>query len=140
MQAIRRRIPFLCALLILCAAGLLVRSRHAVSPIFFTAYFPDAAWTMAVYCGFGLLFCRDARLHFPAALGVSVLIELTQLWHPPFLEALRATTLGGLILGYGFLRSDLICYTVGACVCAAIETILRKSVKKPCIPKQSMIE
>lgn len=140
IHALYRRLPFLCALPILCAAGLLVRKWSAVSPNFFNMYFPDAAWTMAVYCGFGLLFCRDARLHLPLALVVSLLIELSQLWHTPFLEALRATTIGGLILGYGFLRSDLICYTVGACVCAAIETILRKSVKKPCIPKQSMIE
>lgn len=126
MQAIRRRIPFLCALLILCAAGLLVRSRHAVSPSFLTTYFPDAAWTMAVYCGFGLLFCRDARLHFPLALGVSFLVELSQLWHTPFLEALRSTTLGGLVLGYGFLWSDLVCYAVGALLCAAAETVVRR--------------
>ena len=126
MQAIRRRIPFLCALLILCAAGLLVRSRHAVSPTFLTTYFPDAAWTMAVYCGFGLLFCRDARLHFPLALGVSFLVELSQLWHTPFLEALRSTTLGGLVLGYGFLWSDLVCYAVGALLCAAAETVVRR--------------
>ena len=78
-------------------------------------------------CGFGLLFCRDARLHFFASLAVSFLIELSQLWHPPFLEALRATTVGGLVLGYGFLWSDLICYTVGAFVCALAETILRKA-------------
>ncbi len=126
MQAIRRRLPFLIALALLCAAGLLVRRQNAVSPNFFTAYFPDAAWTMAVYCGFGLLFCKDARLHFPLALGVSFLVELSQLWRPPFLEALRATTLGGLVLGYGFLWSDLVCYTVGALLCAAAETILRK--------------
>ena len=126
MQAILRRIPFLCALLILCAAGLLVRSRHAVSPSFLTTYFPDAAWTMAVYCGFGLLFCRDARLHFPLALGVSFLVELSQLWHTPLLEALRSTTLGGLVLGYGFLWSDLACYAVGALLCAAAETSLRR--------------
>ena len=126
MQAICRRIPFLCALLILCAAGLLVRSRHAVSPTFLTTYFPDAAWTMAVYCGFGLLFCRDARLHFPLALGVSFLVELSQLWHTPFLEALRSTTLGGLVLGYGFLWSDLVCYAVGALLCAAAETVVRR--------------
>lgn len=126
MQAICRRIPFLCALLILCAAGLLVRSRHAVFPSFLTTYFPDAAWTMAVYCGFGLLFCRDARLHFPLALGVSFLVELSQLWHTPFLEALRSTTLGGLVLGYGFLWSDLVCYAVGALLCAAAETVVRR--------------
>ena len=129
MQAIRRRIPFLCALLVLCAAGLLARRQNGVDPNFFTAYFPDAAWTMAVYCGFGLLFCRDARLHFPAALGVSFAVELSQLWRPPFLETLRATTLGGLVLGYGFLWSDLVCYTVGACICAAAETAIRRRIR-----------
>ena len=137
MQAIRRRLPYLCALLVLCALGLLVRRRNAVSPNFFTGYFPDAAWTMAVYCGFGLVFCKDARVNFSAALGLSFLIELSQLWHPPFLEALRATTLGGLVLGYGFLWSDLVCYTVGAGICAVAETILRK---KYCNAKQDMIE
>ncbi len=129
MHAIRRRLPYLCALISLCVLGLLVRKQNAVSPTFFTAYFPDAAWTMAVYCGFGLLLCRGARLHFAASLGVSFLIELSQLWHPPFLEALRATTLGGLVLGYGFLWSDLVCYTVGACVCAVAETVARRCVK-----------
>lgn len=126
MRAIRCRLPYLAALVILCAAGLFVRRLNAAHPNFFTAYFPDTAWTMAVYCGFGLLFCKDARLHFPAALAVSYIVELLQLWHPPFLEALRATTLGGLVLGYGFLWSDLVCYTVGACICAAAEMILRR--------------
>ena len=65
-------------------------------------------------------------LNFPAALAVSFLIELSQLWHPPFLEALRATTIGGLVLGYGFLRSDLVCYTVGACICLVAETAIRQ--------------
>ena len=130
MAAIRRRLPYLCALLALCALGLLMRRRNAVSPDFFTLYFPDTSWTMAVYCAFGLVFCKDARLHFPAALGVSFLVELSQLWHPPFLETLRATTLGGLVLGYGFLWSDLLCYTVGACICACAETCLRKRIAK----------
>ena len=123
----RRARPLWMRLLVLCAAGLFVRSRNTVSPNFFTAYFPDAAWTMAVYCGFGLLFCRDARLHFFASLAVSFLIELSQLWRPPFLETLRATTIGGLVLGYGFLWSDLVCYTVGACICAITETVVRKA-------------
>lgn len=140
MQAVRRRLPYLCALFVLCAAGLLARRLNAAHPGFFTAYFPDAAWTMAVYCGFGLLFCKDARLHFPAALGVSLLIEVSQLWHPPFLEALRATTLGGLVLGFGFLWSDLICYAVGACVCALTETIVRrKCAKNTCKESKDMV-
>lgn len=140
LRAIRRRLPYLCVLPVLCALGLLVRHWHAVSPNFFNTFFPDAAWTMAVYCGFGLLCCKDARVHFPAALGVSFAVECLQLWRPPFLQALRATVLGGLVLGSGFLWSDLVCYTVGALLCAAAETAVRKNVKKTCIPKRHMVE
>ena len=32
---------------------------------------------------------------------------------PPGLDSIRQTTLGGLILGFGFLWSDLACYAVG---------------------------
>ncbi|MBQ7545403.1 MAG: DUF2809 domain-containing protein [Clostridia bacterium] len=129
MHPIRRRLPYLCAILTLCACGLAVRHWYGVSPSFFNTYFPDAAWTMAVYCGLGLLFDRGVRLNLPASLGISYLVECSQLFSPPFLTALRRTTLGGLVLGYGFLWSDLICYTVGALLCAGTETALRKTGK-----------
>ena len=106
-----------------------MRRWHGISPNFFNAYFPDAAWTMAVYCGFGLLFDRGVRLNLPASLGISYLVEFSQLFSPPFLAALRRTTLGGLVLGYGFLWSDLVCYTAGALLCAGTETLLRKTGK-----------
>ena len=112
------------AILLLCVCGLTVRRWHGVSPNFFNAYFPDAAWTMAVYCGFGLLFCKGVRFNLPAALVVSYLVECSQLLHTPLLESIRTTTIGGLVLGYGFLWSDLVCYTVGAAVCCCIEILL----------------
>ncbi|MBQ7540777.1 MAG: DUF2809 domain-containing protein [Clostridia bacterium] len=116
---------FAAALVLLCVSGILVRRWSGVSPNFFNVYFPDTAWTMAVYCGFGLLFDRGTRRNFPAALGVSYLVELSQLLHFPLLDALRRTVLGGLILGSGFLWSDILCYTGGACVCAAAEMFFR---------------
>ena len=125
-RALLHRAVYLVCIALLCVLGIAVRRQSGVRPAFFNTYFPDAAWTMAVYCGFGLLFCKDARLHFPASLGVSFLVEVSQLWHAPFLDALRATTLGGLVLGYGFLWSDLVCYTVGACVYAGVQTLLTR--------------
>ncbi len=122
----RRTLPrpaFAAAIAALCVAGLAARRMHGVSPDFFNTYFPDTAWTMAVYCGFGLLLHKDMRVHLPLALGVSYLVECSQLLHTPFLETLRGTTLGGLVLGYGFLWSDLVCYTVGALLCAAAERL-----------------
>jgi hypothetical protein len=40
-------------------------------------------------------------------------IEFLQLWHPPFLQALRATLPGRLILGNAFLWDDFPPYFVG---------------------------
>ena len=47
------------------------------------------------------------------ALVFSYLIEISQLYHAPWIDAIRATALGGLVLGFGFLWSDILCYTVG---------------------------
>ena len=49
-----------------------------------------------------------------AAWGICVAVELSQLVHTPWLDALRATLLGRLVLGAGFLWSDLLCYALGA--------------------------
>jgi len=42
------------------------------------------------------------------------LIEFSQLWHPPFLETLRANFLGRTILGTSFVWYDFIWYLAGA--------------------------
>lgn len=52
-----------------------------------------------------------------AALAVCLatcLLEFLQLWHPPFLEAIRATLLGRLLLGNTFQWSDIPYYFIGS--------------------------
>ena len=46
----------------------------------------------------------------------AVSVELSQLYHSPWIDQIRDTTVGGLILGYGFLWSDIVCYGVGIVV------------------------
>lgn len=50
------------------------------------------------------------------AFALASLVELAKLWHAPWLEAWRATRLGGLVLGHGFLWADVGCYLGGAAV------------------------
>ena len=52
-------------------------------------------------------------------------IEVSQLYHAEWIDSIRATTLGGLVLGYGFLWSDLVAYTIGVGVGFLFEFILR---------------
>jgi hypothetical protein len=47
------------------------------------------------------------------AISLSVLIELSQFYHAPWIDSIRQNTLGGLILGFDFVWSDLACYAVG---------------------------
>jgi len=53
------------------------------------------------------------------------LLEVLQLWHPPLLEAVRATFLGRALIGSGFEWSDLPHYAAGALVAAGIARLCR---------------
>ncbi|MBI4530932.1 MAG: DUF2809 domain-containing protein [Candidatus Latescibacteria bacterium] len=53
------------------------------------------------------------------ALGVftgTALLEVLQLWHPPFLEAIRSTFLGRTLIGTSFSRWDFVYYIVGCTI------------------------
>ena len=43
----------------------------------------------------------------------------------PWLDALRATLFGRLVLGQGFLWSDLVCYAAGIAIGVVAELALR---------------
>ena len=52
-------------------------------------------------------------------------IEVSQLYHAEWIDSIRATTLGGLVLGYGFLWNDLVAYIIGVGVGMFCEFMLR---------------
>jgi hypothetical protein len=56
-----------------------------------------------------------------AALAIAVVDELSQLYHAPWIDGLRATRLAALALGQGFLWSDLVCYTAGVSLAAGVD-------------------
>jgi hypothetical protein len=56
------------------------------------------------------------------ALGFCYLIELSQLYQAPWLDALRGTLPGRLVLGAGFRWDDLLCYAVGVLLAATIDS------------------
>lgn len=52
-------------------------------------------------------------------------IEFLQLWHPAFLQFIRAGFLGRMILGTTFVATDLIYYAIGALISGAVIHIIR---------------
>ncbi len=122
----RRRNPLVQIILIALACLLGIGSRryaHAL-PGFIAAYAGDTLRALAAFLGFGVLLPRaSTRTIAVLAMAFSVAIELSQLYHAPWIDSIRHTTIGGLILGFGFLWSDLACYSLGVGLGAVIEII-----------------
>ena len=125
----RRRNPLIQIALItlVCVLGIGSRRYVHVLPGFIATYAGDTMWALAAFLGIGLLLPRaSTRTIALLALGLSVAIELSQLYHAPWIDSIRHTTLGGLILGFGFLWSDLACYAAGVGLGVCAETVLRR--------------
>jgi uncharacterized protein DUF2809 len=91
-------------------------------PGFITLYAGDVAWGALFY----LLICAvgpklSSAFAWLAAVLTTEFIELSQLYHAPWLEGLRATRAGALLLGRVFLWSDVACVALGASLAAGAE-------------------
>lgn len=77
----------------------------------------DGLWAAMVYLLLGVLFPRLApRRLLGAALLTASAVEVSQLWHPPWLDTLRHTALGALAIGGSFSQGDLLYYALGIVV------------------------
>lgn len=113
------------------AIGLASRQFQAALPAWVGAYAGDALWALLVFWLVGVGRPRWGRWQVAAvALGFAFLIEASQLYQAPWLNALRTTTPGHLVLGQGFRWSDLLCYTLGVLAGVGLEQLwLRLKVK-----------
>ncbi|RYF77280.1 MAG: DUF2809 domain-containing protein [Cytophagaceae bacterium] len=106
------------------------RFAHSL-PSFINAYVGDTLWALMVFFGIAFVFKRLSTWRVALlALLFSFGIEFSQLYHAPWIDSLRATRLGGLVLGFGFLWTDLICYSVGIAVGAVIDYRLARPAKR----------
>lgn len=114
----------------IAALGLLSRTAYitALLPGIINAYLGDALWAAMIFTGFGFLF-RNIRTETAAILSLlfCYLIECSQLYHAPWIDEIRSSTLGGLILGWQFVWSDIFAYTVGVCAAALLEWAVKRN-------------
>lgn len=119
-----RAVRYVSALVLVTVCGLLGRF-----------WLPAPEWIRdniggVLYVVFWILFAACLRPHWPGrgiAAGVFVAtcaIEFLQLWHPAWLQALRKTLPGRLVLGSDFAWSDFPAYLAGALLGWAILKVL----------------
>jgi hypothetical protein len=109
------------------AAGLASRAYSAHLPWWLAKNAGDALYATMVFWGYGFLVprARTARVAL-AATAFCFTIELTQLYRAPWIDAVRATTPGRLVLGQGFHAFDLVCYVIGVALGAGLELATRR--------------
>ena len=122
----RNRLLYLILTIIVMILGLLSRKIENL-PEIISSYSGDILWALMVFLIIAFIFNKKSTIFTISwAIIFSYSIEISQLYHAPWIDAIRNTTLGGLILGFGFLWSDLVCYTIGIIIGIIIDIMINK--------------
>ncbi|WP_236841439.1 DUF2809 domain-containing protein [Brevibacillus formosus] len=118
----RARVAYIVAVFVVMALGLGSRAFADVLPVFVAEHFGDALWASMIYFGFRTCYAHK-KISFAlwCSLAFCFAIEGSQLYQASWINYLRETTLGALVLGKGFLMADLVRYTAGAAVAALLD-------------------
>ncbi|WP_226001156.1 DUF2809 domain-containing protein [Paenibacillus sp. BJ-4] len=113
----KKRAGYLVAILVVIVLGLGSRIFSSRLPEFVASHFGDALWACMIYFGLRMLWVdRQLSVALWGSLLFCFAIEFSQMYQAPWINHIRTTTLGGLVLGKGFLTADLIRYTVGIAI------------------------
>jgi hypothetical protein len=107
------------------ALGLASRSQWLGLTRFLGDYPGDTLWALCVFLLIACACPRGSTRHVAlAAASFATAVELSQLYQAPWINEIRRTSLGGLILGQGFLWSDLVCYACGILLGVLVDRLL----------------
>ena len=124
------RLIYLGAIILCIILGLASRKYSFILPPVVSENDGDIIWAMMVYFGFRFLFIQKG---LSTAVMLSLLfsfgIEFSQLYQSEWINQIRNTTLGALVLGKGFLFIDLLRYTMGIIFAVLIDLLYKKSLR-----------
>jgi len=117
---LKTRIASFLLIAVTIALGLL--SRHfAVIPLFIG----DILWATMIYFMVRFIFItKPVKIVVIVSISFCYAIEFSQLYKAPWIDGLRHTLFGRLVLGDTFLWTDLLCYTVGVAIGVLIDKII----------------
>ncbi|WP_432664953.1 DUF2809 domain-containing protein [Wukongibacter baidiensis] len=126
MTSERSRFAYISIIIVVMLAGLSTRQFASILPWWIVSYIADVLWAIMIYLIIGLIFIRLSSLRVALyAIIITVSVEISQLYHAPWIDAIRTNKIGGLVLGFGFLWSDIVCYVVGILIVLMLEKILK---------------
>jgi Protein of unknown function (DUF2809) len=108
------RLALLIGMVLIIPLGYSVRFATGLGSPMFQDIFGSIAYQVLLMFVVAFFFPRMNLVKI--AIGVFIVssaIELLQLWQPPFLQAIRATWVGRVLLGNTFLLEDFPPYAIG---------------------------
>ena len=129
-QQLKTRLRYGLIILLVVGLGLASRKFSAALPFFVANHAGDTLWAGMIYFGIRFLLPHKS-LKFAAAFSLlfCLFIEISQLYQADWINAIRQTTLGALVLGKGFLWIDLLRYLSGIVVSFALDKYYLSSSK-----------
>ena len=119
-----RIIYYLLLIIVAALLGILSRKYDSVLPEFLALYTGDTMWAFALYFLLSLfLLKRSFNFRFWLTCLIALIDEFSQLFHNPWLDELRSTTIGALVLGNTFVWTDLLCYLAGAVLAVIVDYV-----------------
>ena len=108
--------------------GVASRSYKDILPVFIGKYLGDVLWALMVYLIIAFILKKISAIKISLiSLLICYGVEFAQLYQGEWINSIRDTALGSLILGHGFLYTDLICYLVGIIIAFILEMLFLAS-------------
>lgn len=118
----RKRVFYFILICIIILLGLASRTISKV-PL----YIGDAMWALMIFfiIRFLIVNARIGLIGF-VSLFICYCVECSQLYQAEWVNSIRNTIIGRLVLGQGFLWSDILAYTVGIIIGILFEMVIMK--------------
>jgi uncharacterized protein (DUF1810 family) len=123
------------ATLVAVVIGLGLASRSGALSPFFAKYTGDALWALMIFLSVGFLLPTWRTASVGAiALTVTCSVEFSQFYHAPWIDVVRFTTLGHLVLGDTFAWGDMVAYLAGIALGGTKEAIAKRIKCRVAVP------
>lgn len=123
--AMKTRITYCSIIVVTIAAGLFIRMKHQWFPNVVNLYLGDILYAFMMYYIVSFIAVhKKMSIRAVIALAVCYAIEFFQLYQAVWINTIRETLPGRLILGSGFLWSDLLAYAIGVLAAYVFEKFI----------------
>jgi hypothetical protein len=119
-----KRLLYITIAAITIGTGLFIRIKKHLFPGVFNLYAGDALYAVMMYFLVSAITKKHLLLKAIIILAVCYAIEFSQLYKVAWIETIRQTLPGKLVLGSGFLYTDLVSYAIGTAFAFFVDYLL----------------